>query len=329
MHAFPHKKILVVLAARLGDTIFCTPAIHFLKQKFPSLQIDALVLSKIAAEVLANNPAVENVFLATEKEECKKIAEQYSLVICLHNDATNRRYILELTNECWLAPEFVADLTKHPSQLKLNFLQKKLAIEPLPESERFFLYPQSKDQEKIANLLKEQGIEFGRHRLIGCHLGCHGLARRSLRLKFWRRWDHDKVWSHNNYLKLIRRLHASDPNIRVVLTGTKNEIILGNKLLRKEKRCISLIDKTSVQEMAALMPHLKVFITGDTGPLHIACTNSVSLVVLYGSYMIKVPPYPVKPNHTLIYQPSIADIRVEEVYQAVIAQKNLPLLKQQ
>lgn len=318
MIPFAHKKILVVLGGRLGDTIFCTPSIHWLHQKFPALQIDALVLTSHAADVLANNPAINQVFITAEKEECRKIAEQYSLVICLHNDGKTPEYILTHTKECWIVPEFITDVQTHPAQQKFNFLQKKLGGEVLTASKQFFLYPQTKDQEKIAGLLRSHSADSKRDHLIGCHLGCHSLTKRGFRLKFWQRWQHDRAWSHANYLKLIRQLHAADPHIRVVLTGTQNEMLLGNKLQRKERRCINLIDKTSVQEMAALMSHLKIFITGDTGPLHVACTSPVNLVVLYGLNVItKIQPYPSRSNHKLIYAPTIGEIRVAEVYQAV------------
>ncbi len=50
--------------------------------------------------------------------------------------------------------------------------------------------------------------------------------------------------------------------------------------------------KTSLLQLAALIRHCKVFISGDSGPMHIATTQNVPVVAIYGpSDWHKFPPF--------------------------------------
>ncbi len=110
------KKILVIQQRQLGDVLLATHAIMVLKEKFNNAQIDFLTEKK-CAEVIDNNPFIENIYYIDKKEQSsffkqikfyKKIARNnYDTVISLQNLPrcllqvffTKAKYKLGLENE--------------------------------------------------------------------------------------------------------------------------------------------------------------------------------------------------------------------------------------
>ena len=64
---FNDKPILIITPERLGDTLLCTPAIHYLKANYPSLNIDVYAFSELSAQTLKNNPDIRNIIMLHQK----------------------------------------------------------------------------------------------------------------------------------------------------------------------------------------------------------------------------------------------------------------------
>jgi ADP-heptose:LPS heptosyltransferase len=83
---------------------------------------------------------------------------------------------------------------------------------------------------------------------------------------------------------------------------------------------INLIGKTSLLELAALMRQLRMFVTHDTGALHVACATGVPLVGLFGpTEPSQTGPYPRRPQDILLRKTKIEEIRPAEVCAAILA----------
>lgn len=105
-----------------------------------------------------------------------------------------------------------------------------------------------------------------------------------------------------------------------MLTGVPSENKLVKQYLRDIPNLINLIGQTTVLETAALMHYLRVFLTGDTGPLHIAATTKVPVVALFGRTNPKIfGPYAPCNDHIVLYEPNIADITVARVKQTIMS----------
>lgn len=312
-----YQRIIVVMPARLGDALFCTPALALLKKYYPHTQIDIIALSTVTAAMLTHNPAVTRVLINPTDTELQQLQLQYDLAINLHYAAISDVQLASLA-PAWLSiGPHAAD--QHQSAQALTFIQQFLAGALLSnEQHQYQLYPQTSHYQRVQQLLTAQGVDPERDILIGCHLGCHRLAA----LSGWQRWrgiNHKKVWPLKNFIKLETALRKQQANIRFVLTGSKSEQYLGQKFMRKVPQAINLIDKTSVLELAALMDSLHVYIASDTGALHVACATNVKLVALFGpTSVIRTGPYPFRMQHSLISQDNIRDIAVAEVAAAVI-----------
>jgi ADP-heptose:LPS heptosyltransferase len=104
-----------------------------------------------------------------------------------------------------------------------------------------------------------------------------------------------------------------------VLTGSRNEGFLGRRFIKQVPQVINLVGKTSLLELAALMPRLQMFVTHDNGALHVACATGAPLVGLFGPTEPKqTGPYPYRPQNTFLRKTKMEEIKPVEVCAAIL-----------
>lgn len=305
------KKILLVVSERIGDVIFCTPAIALLRQQLNDAKIAVIAPSHAAASVFAHNPCVDIVYTAPTKKQLLPLRREYDTVIDLHNSKRTRAYTEHLKLPCCNSPR--SKTNQHQSHVASEFIAALLGCS-IPPTTRYALYPQPQHFQAVEQLLRSHQVDLTQHILIGCHMGCNQVMRH--RWKIWKKTEAHKAWPVENFIALEKQLQQTHPCIRLVLTGSNSEAHLCRKVSQHANQAIDLAGKTSVLDMAALMRYCKVFLTGDTGPLHIACSSEIPVVTLFGpTSPIETGPHPKHERHRVIHQTQMTDITVESVYQ--------------
>ena len=76
----PPVKILLVKFNHLGDTLLLTPTIHFLKERFPAAEIDALVRAG-CEEILRGNPDVHQIFSIGRSQGIDNIRRAHGVLL--------------------------------------------------------------------------------------------------------------------------------------------------------------------------------------------------------------------------------------------------------
>jgi ADP-heptose:LPS heptosyltransferase len=300
-----------MLPARLGDTIFRTPLCKLLPKMFPNATIDALTITSLSAEVLAFNPNINKIFVAPEKAELTNIRDNYDLVINTNDTGTADDY-LSFFNATKVNG-FVDTFGAIPQAEKTLKYFATLFNYPLKNSIiSYELFPQPSNFTKISKLFATIKVAPHKDYLIGLHLGCHGLAKK--RTRIFRNIQHQKAWPLKNFIQLAKELKKLQSNCKIIITGSKEETKLGKIFCKKIPDTINLINKTSVLDLAALMQQLNLFITNDTGALHIACAMNTPLIALFGQSDHKVTcPFPAKQHFVLLHKDNITAITVAEV----------------
>ena len=120
-------------------------------------------------------------------------------------------------------------------------------------------------------------------------------------------------WSAIKFAELIDQLHQQY-KCSVILTGSSSdieEIEYVNK--HTNVKTVQFLNKT-IPELAALISRVNLFITNDTGVMHVAGTTGTPQISVFGP----TNPFnwaPVGPNKYFIRKSDlIDDISVEEVY---------------
>lgn len=318
---FDYKNIAIIVPERLGDTLFHTASIRFLRKSRPNTRIEIIALSELSASIFENNPYVDAIHTTPDRTALKQIASRCEVVLNIHNHAASRECANALGLPCMTATP--SPHVEHAAAHSQEFFQQLLG-EKIPDDEKSYtLFPTHSNHTKIDTLLHEHKASPTKDFLIGCHIGCHSIAKKGW--QFWKTPSHPKAWPIESFISLAAMLRNRDSRFRLVLTGSAGESRLGRKLESRESSTINLIGKTSVLDFAALMGSLQLFITPDTGTLHAACATDVGLIALFGPTSPRgTGPFPIRPQHRII-QPgtTMEEITPEMVYEAIMNHPNI------
>ncbi len=319
------QRFICLLPKRLGDLIFCTPAIALLHELMPGVTIDVFCGSALAKQVLARNSAINNIYIAAKPSAVKRWTQRYDKIFCLNDEKFTRKVAHYIGAPCYIA--HATSTRKHHSQLPTNAVAQALLDHTNVVDKRYCLYPNDDDHQHVANLLRQHHIDVNRKpTLIGFQIGC------SRTLKYSSRWWVSrsklfprKFWDIQRFYALAQAIHDIDDSIRIILTGTESERKVLQSMLALPN-VVDLLGKTTVLETTALMSYLSLFITIDTGPLHIAAATDVPLVALLGATSPgETGHFPMRDNITVFDTDSMGDISVEDVLQAAMSLLQLPL----
>lgn len=307
-------SILLLATNHVGNNLFLTPAIHFLKRICPAAALD-IVASPRGVGVFEGNPDIRTVHTVYCGMQLRRLVKTYSAVIDLgfHHGVASK-WLRGMAAPPWIIGTKRRDL--HRAEETLEFMRDLLDCDIAEEDRRYVLCPQPRNAERIAMLLQSVSPE---ERLIGFHLGSGHTSTHGWNFLHRGRDRNARLWPQENYIALARLMSRHDPSLTIVLSGSRNDRFLGRRFVREVPGAINLIGSTSLLDLAALMPRLHAFVTQDTGALHIACSSNVPLIGLFGpSNPAETGPYPLRPWHTIIKKDKITAISPDEVAGAVL-----------
>jgi lipopolysaccharide heptosyltransferase II len=296
----PPRRILVVRVDLLGDVVLSLPAVRALKRAYPEADIDLLVL-KSTAGILEGQPGIHRIlaydphvfrqpasFLRADHwlEAANVLrtirASRYDLAVSISGDMgsiltrlSGAKRSFGYSREAYR--HFLTDplpggryLTRqHETEYVLALARAAGGITTSPEDARPRLIVVPSARYRISSLLGEGRARLGR---TGPIVTLHGGARNG----------QAKRWPTGHFASLAERL-IEEFNALVVLTGAGGEAQLARAIA---ERChhplLNLTGKTSLPELAALLSLSDLVISGDSGPMHIACAVGTPVISLHG-----------------------------------------------
>lgn len=287
MNANKNKRILIFNVNWLGDVLFSTAAIRNIKRNFPDSYI-ACIIPPRCESILKGNPHLDEVLIFDEKSSHKSALEKLKFVKLLKSKNFDMVFLLHRSFSraliCRLAgiPERIGHHTK-----KRAFLLTKSIMPPDRDSmhridyylhiiknaglkiednhTEFFISQQ--DKEFVDDFLNARAVEKNDF-LIGINPGGNWLAKR---------------WPKEYWAELADKL-ISEFGFKVVITGSSSDIALVKSIhkLMKEKAIVATAE-LNIKQLGALCKRLDLFITADTGPLHIAnAVGTKKIIALFG-----------------------------------------------
>jgi lipopolysaccharide heptosyltransferase II len=299
------RRILIFNVNWLGDVLFSTAAIRNIRRNYPDSFIACIIPSR-CYPILKGNPHLNEVIIFDEKDRHRGALAQLNFVRLLKNKSFDTVFLLHRSFSrallCRLAgiPERIGYHTRkrsflltkkivmpkrdalHRIDYYLNILEKAgLRIE-----DRYLeLFITDEDINFVNDFLKENQVEKGDF-VVAINPGGN--------------WP-PKRWPREYWARLADKL-ISELKAKVIITGARNDLslVLNIKESMKDEPIIAC-GVLNLKQLGALCRRLDLFITADTGPLHIANASCAKrIIALFGPTSSSVTgPYPDK-NVTIL-----------------------------
>ncbi|HTY44833.1 MAG TPA: glycosyltransferase family 9 protein [Patescibacteria group bacterium] len=287
--SFPEgvKKIACIKLWGLGNLAIIYPLLYRIKERFPGAQLIFITFAHNKG-FLERNQAVDRVIYFECTSNIVAIARQFfRLLAALKQEGVDLVVNFETFNNI---SAFFSYLTRASGRIGLYTAKEKA----------FYNYPSYNEQalhisRLFLGLLKPLGIN-SEYKYFRYH-GSEGEAQnvesllRSLGIKKFICLHpgtssnfKGKRYRAGNFAKLTE-LFMGAYGIPVLFTGAENESALIEDIIRRLPRSgsvVNLAGKLTLWELVELLKKTRLFISSDTGPVHIAASLGVNLAVFYG-----------------------------------------------
>ena len=327
MSKFDPRNILVIDFGQLGDVVLSLPALAAIRARFPRARVTVAVgrpaapiveLAGVADKALAvdrvalrdGSKPLSVLRIARLVKEVRR--SKFDFVIDLHSlsetnllgylsGASARLYkrrpgrSLDFLSNFRPRPE-VEDLSKHAIDRYLDVLAP-LGVGQVSRVPR--LLPRAEDDRAVDALLKKERAGVDDVPLVGMFPGAGHPSRR---------------WPLERFAELARRMETGD-GVRVVLFAGPEERPLVRQMRSAFPRSTIVFDQLTITQLASAAARLAVFVSNDTGPMHIAAAVGTPVVMLLGhpTHRAYVPP---GDRHRVIHSRAMEEITVGQVYEA-------------
>jgi len=293
-----NKRILIFNVNWLGDVLFSTAVIRNIRRNFPGSFIACIVPSR-CYPVLKGNPHLDEIIVFDEKDRHKGILKQLDFVRLLREKRFDVVFFLHRSFSraliCRLAgiPERIGHYTK-----KRGFLLTRKIMPPQRDSLHridYYLDVIEKAGLKVEDRYTEFFVSEEDSAFVENFLAKNAVAKGDfiVVLNPGGNWL-PKRWPQEYWAELADKL-MEDPAVKIIITGSHNDLSLcvdiQGKMLRKPLIACGVFN---LKQLGALARRADLFITADTGPLHIA--NSIGakkIIALFGPTSPEITgPYP-------------------------------------
>ncbi len=281
-----YKRILIIRTDRIGDVLLSTPVIKALRNKYLQAYI-SMVVAPYAKDIVEANPYLDEVIIYDKDAKHKswlrslKFASRlkkrkFDLAVILH--PTNRMHLLtflsgiprRLGYNCKFGflnnlkkPHTKQEGLKHEAEYNLDLLSGS-GVSGNPRDLFMPVKPESEQWAK--NLFASRGIKEA-DKLLAINPGASCPS---------------KIWPPDNFAQVAEIL-AKRHNFKILIVSGPKDTHLADVIARKiGDKALNLSGKTSVSHLASILKRCDLFISNDSGPVHIASSLGVPVISIFG-----------------------------------------------
>jgi heptosyltransferase II len=284
----PFSRILIARTDRIGDVLLSTPVIKALRQKFPQSYISMMV-APYARDILDGNPYLDEVIVYDKDGKHRGVISTLKFAGRLKKKKFDLAVILHPTNRAHLLT-FLAGIPKRLGyNRKLGFLlnlQKKHTKQEGRKHEAeynldllsdlgltgracdLFMPIREESEKYIQELFIKEGI-YETDKLLAINPGASCPS---------------KLWPIERFAQVCEKL-ASRYNFKILVLAGPREMYLADKIAAYPEikgKIINLSGKTSVSQLASILKRCVLFISNDSGPVHIASALATPVISIFG-----------------------------------------------
>lgn len=307
----PVSRVLLRVPNWLGDAVMCEPAIRAVREVFPQAAITILARAAVA-EVLAGHPAIQQAIVYDHRGRHAGLRGKWVLAQQLRAGRFEVAILFQNAFEAAL----LTRLAGIPTSIGYATDGRRLLLSqavPVPTTEAHQvdyyltlmraigwtgsvtaprLTVRDEERRAVEQRLAAAGVG-AQDVLIGLNPGStYGGAKRWLPERF-----------AETAVQVCTRIRQQGLNPRVVIVGAAGEEALAHAIAQRiGAETLVWSGTTTVRELIALTARCRLYITNDTGPMHIAAACGVPLVAIFGPTDWKTTA-PFGDGHALVRQP--------------------------
>ena len=305
----PVRRIIVFCLPGIGDAILFTPALALLRRLFPQAHIAVMTMFRGTADILATNPDLDEVhhfdfFNAPKLESIRCLwrlrREGYDLSIMAfpsnrleynwvnwfvgHRWAAAHRYVHQSWRNCW----FVNNITGREAGTLHNVAENLRLIHAIADrvgvtapdlpADRPALMRQYPLKLPLSDEARKFADTFFADRGFDANNLLFGFHTWSSTFKNMTR----KCWDKDNFVALIRRLSAAHPAAHFLVFSGPADTAVSEHIAQHGGDRVILVQERNLGHAVALQARCRVFITNDSGIMHLAAAVGVPVVALFG-----------------------------------------------
>jgi predicted lipopolysaccharide heptosyltransferase III len=295
-----HVKILLLRLRLIGDVVFTTPVIRALRRAYPDAHL-AYLVEQDAAPVVINNPHLDEAIVVPRRCGARRLLDDVSLVRRLRRErfdvaidmhggprsawltwasGARERIGYDIRGRRWMYTRIVPrarDLRPRHSVLNQWDLLEAMPDWPReladPERDAVEMALDASADARMRTRLARAGVAAA-DEVIVIHVSAGNPFRR---------------WPEAFFAELVTTLAAQGSARRIVLSsGPSDREAAARIAMAARDRLGALRDRIvdlgefDLQELRALVGLSRLFVGGDSGPLHIAASTPTPIVGIYG-----------------------------------------------
>jgi len=276
------RRVLLISATALGDTLFSIPAIRALKEKFPAWELEVLA-HRVFGTLLAHNPHVARIY--TYPGRNRRLLSlgrdlslrAYDLVIILHGNDPEATLLANLTGSPFIigsarsplsfvyaAGVAATDPYEHAIELRLDYV-RLLGADTADKRMDLFLPPGA--TEDAAAILQQH---FGATPPLLMALHPTGS-------------DPYKWWPAASFIDLGNFLQEHYRASLMIISGAQDRSNAEAIAARINGPTLVTGGRYPLLTVAALLSHCRLLVANDSGPLHMGLALKVPTMALLGA----------------------------------------------
>ena len=293
-------NILLIRLRLIGDVVFTTPLIGALRRAYPRARLTYLV-EPAAAAIVRQQPQLDEVLVAPRRRGIRRIVDdvglarrlrqqRFDLVLDLHGgprsswlawmSGARERVGYDIAGRRWMYTRIVPRARElRPRHSVRNQWDLLEAIPgwpggpPDPERDRIDIPLDAQADARMRARLERAGVAAD-DELVVMHVSAGNPFRR---------------WPEAFFVDTAAALAAATVKRRLVLSSGPSDRDAAFRIaaatrgrLGADAHRIIDLGEFDLQELRALIGRSRLFVGGDTGPLHIAAATDTPVVGLYG-----------------------------------------------
>jgi heptosyltransferase-1 len=288
-------RILFIKLSAIGDVVQTLPALEAIKERYPESEI-TWVVEEDASGILEGHPLIHRLLVSRRRAWLRMLRNPLKMASVIRDMI---QFIRELRSVRYdIAIDFQG-LSKSGVLVGLAHATRKIGFDRTRELSYLFLnerlpaydiekhaldryldvarYLGAREPSPSCTLPIESEIAEIRKKIVAMNRQ----GRPLIVVNPVARWK-TKLWLERNFAELADRLMKEKKAV-VIFSGSAGDRVVNDRIISMmSEKAMNWAGETTLKELAALASLSDLFITTDTGPMHLAAAAGAKVLALFG-----------------------------------------------